>query len=153
MAKFLSELKPIVNKLRNENSFSCLVGDFNLNLLKIGDVTAYNDFFELMTNNQFIPMVTLPTRFDKKSCSLLTHMWLNNPSKGILGPAKSSSRVLLKKIAKADHLPCLLTLDVLEKKVHPPKYIFSQKIDDVSLAKFRLELVQANIVNNIESSC
>ena len=98
-------------------------------------------------------MVTLPTRFDKKSCSSLTHMWLNNPSKGILDPAKSSSRVLLKKIAKADHLPCLLTLDVLEKKVHPPKYIFSQKIDDVSLAKFRLDLVQANIVNNIESSC
>ena len=79
--------------------------------------------------------------------------YISLPSKGILDPAKSSSRVLFKKIAKADHLPCLLTLDVLEKKVHPPKYIFSQKIDDESLAKFRLDLVQANIVNNIDSSC
>ena len=64
MAKFISELQPIMNKLRNENSFSILAGDFNLNILKFGDVTAYNDFFEFMTSKDLIPMITLPTRFD-----------------------------------------------------------------------------------------
>ena len=152
MGQFLSEMQPILNKLRNENTYSFLAGDFNLNLLKVGDVTAYTDFFEFMTNKEFIPMITLPTRFAEKSCSLLDHIWVNKPSKGALDPAKSSSRVLLKKIAKADHLPCLLTLDVLEKKAHPPKYYSTQKIDTESLVKFRLELVRAGIDNQIDNS-
>ena len=152
MTKFISQLQPIMNKLRNENAFSILAGDFNLNILKFGDVTAYNDFFEFMTSKDFIPMITLPTRFDKKSCSLLDHIWLNKPSKGSLDTVKSSSRVLLKRIAKADHLPCLLSIDVLEKKVHPPKYINSKKIDDESIAKFRLELIRANIERQIDHS-
>ena len=152
MGQFISEIQPILNKLRNENTFSFLAGDFNLNLLKVGDVTAYSDFFEFMTNKEFIPMITLPTRFAEKTCSLLDHIWVNKPSKGVLDPAKASSRVLLKKIAKADHLPCLLTLDVLEKKAHPPKYVSFQKIDDESLVKFRLELVRADLGKQIDNS-
>ena len=116
MTQFISQLRPIVNKLRKENSFSVLAGDYNLNLLKVGDVTAYSDFFEFMTSKDFIPMITLPTRFDKKSCSLLDHIWVNKPIKGTLDTAKLSSRVFLKRIGKADHLPCLLSLDALEKK-------------------------------------
>ena len=36
MGQFISEIQPILNKLRNENTFSFLAGDFNLNLLKVG---------------------------------------------------------------------------------------------------------------------
>ena len=152
MARFLSQLQPLVNKLRNENSFSFLTGDFNLNLLKVGDKTAYTEFFEFMTSKDFVPMITLPTRFDKKTCSLLDHIWLNKPSKGALDPAKSSSRVLLKKIGLSDHLPCLLSLDVLEKKTHPPKFISCQKIDELGKANFRIDLVRANIEAQIDHS-
>ena len=142
----------IISKLQKGNSFSILADDYNLDLLKVGDVTAYDQFFEFMTSKDFIPMITLPTRFDKKSCSLIDNIWVNKPIKGALEPAKTSSRVFLKKIAKADHLPCLLTLDILEKKQHPPKYVYTQKIDELSISKFRIEIIRANIVNSIDPS-
>ena len=149
---FFSELQPIISKLQKENSFSIVAGDYNQNLLKVGDVTAYSQFFEFMTGKDFIPMITLPTRFDKKSCSLIDNIWVNKPPKGALEPSRTSSRVFLKKIAKADHLPCLLTLDIIENKQHPPKYVYAQKIDELSISKFRIELIRADIRNQIDQS-
>ena len=95
---FINELRPILNVLRNENSFSILSGDFNLNLLKVSQNTGYSEFFDLMAGKDFIPAITLPTRFDKKSCSLIDHIWVNKPSKGALEPARMSSRVFFEKI-------------------------------------------------------
>ena len=97
-------------------------------------------------------MITLPTRFDRRTCSLIDHVWLNKPSKGAFDPARSSSRVFLKKIAKADHLPCIVSLDILEQKLHPPKFIYVQTIDEASISSFREDLIKADIKNKIENS-
>ena len=67
----------------------------------------------------------------------------------------SSYPGILKASQLADHLPCLLTLDILEKKAHPHQNIHQysfQKIDDESLVKFRLELVRADLVKQIDNS-
>ena len=44
---FISELRPILNVLRNENSYSILSGDFNLNLLKVSQNTGVSEFLIL----------------------------------------------------------------------------------------------------------
>ena len=145
-------MRPILNTVRNENSYSILSGDYNLNLLKTSEKTAISEFFDLMAGKGFVPTITLPTRFDKKSCSLIDHIWVNKPSKGALEPARASSRVFLKKFAKADHVPCLLSLDILEHKIPAPKYVCSQKIDDESIAAFRIDLAASNLANSINPS-
>ena len=149
---FIKELRPILNVLRNENSYSILSGDYNLNLLKVSQNTGFSEFFDVMAGKDFIPAITLPTRFDKKSCSLIDHIWVNKPSKGALEPARMSSRVFLKKFAKADHVPCLLSLDILEKITPAPKYIFSQKFDDDNIAAFKQDLIASDLLNSINPS-
>ena len=146
---FIKEMRPIVNKLKSENSYSVFSGDYNLNLLKISQSTGISEFFDFMTGNAFVPQITLPTRFDKQVCSLLDHVWVNKPIKGALDPVKCSSRVFLKRIAKADHVPGIVSLDILEDKVKAPKLINSQKIDDESIANFKADLIESNLLNRI----
>ena len=149
---FITEIRPFIKKLKNENSYTILAGDYNINLLKISEKKAHSEFFDFLCGQSFVPMITLPTRFDKKSCSLLDHIWLCTPANGAIEPSKASSRVLLKKIAKADHVPTVLCLDVLDTKPPAPKFIYSQKIDDESIAAFRTELNEMNLLNSIDNS-
>ena len=83
---------------------------------------------------------------------MIDHVWVSKPSKGALEPARTTSRVFLKKIAKADHLPCIATLDILEAKLVTPKFINSQKIDENSIAAFRQNLIESDIINSIDQN-
>ena len=85
-------------------------------------------------------------------CSLLDHVWVNKPSKGALDPVKCSSRVFLKRIAKADHIPGIVSLDILEDKIKAPKFINSQKIDDESIAGFKADIIKSDLLNRINPS-
>ena len=150
---FCDELKPMVRKLQNENSYSVLCGDFNLNLLDIHGDNGFNFYFNFMTERDFVPVITLPARFEQNTCSLIDHIWVNKPVNGALDPANSSSRVLLKKIAKADHLPCVMSLNILDHQKPPvPKFFYSQKIDDESIAAFRSDLIDSNLIGSIDQS-
>ena len=150
---FCDELKPMVRKLQNENSYSVLCGDFNLNLLDIHGDNGFNFYFNFMTERDFVPVITLPARFEQNTCSLIDHIWVNKPVNGALDPANLSSRVLLKKIAKADHLPCVMSLNILDHQKPPvPKFFYSQKIDDESIAAFRSDLIDSNLIGSINQN-
>ena len=148
---FLREIGPTITKLKKENSFTILSGDYNINLLKVGENQGYSEFFDYMCTNGFIPSITLPTRFDVKSCSLLDHIWVNRPSKSSLDTlSEATSAVLLKRIGRADHNPGLLFLNIETKKLHPPKYIYTQKIDEDSIDNFRRDLITAEIESKLD---
>ena len=150
---FCDELKPMLKRLQNENSYSVLCGDFNLNLLDIHGDNGYNFYFNFMTERDFIPVITLPARFDKNTCSLIDHIWVNKPANGGLDPVNLSSRVFLKKIAKADHLPCVMSLNILDSLKPPvPTFFYSQKIDDESIAAFRSDLISSNLIEQIDQT-
>ena len=150
---FCDELKPMLKRLQNENSYSVLCGDFNLNLLDIQGDNGFNFYFNFMTERDFVPVITLPARFDKNTCSLIDHIWVNKPSNGALDPANLTSRVFLKKIAKADHLPCVMSLNILDPKKAPvPTFFYSQKIDDESIAAFRSDLISSNLIGKIDNT-
>ena len=150
---FCDELKPMLKRLQNENSYSVLCGDFNLNLLDIHGDNGFNFYFNFMSERDFIPVITLPARFEQNTCSLIDHIWVNKPSNGALDPANLSSRVFLKKIAKADHLPCVMSLNILQSNKPPvPKYVYSQRIDEESIASFRSDLINSNLINNLDHS-
>ena len=138
--------------MRKENSYSFLAGDFNINLLKLKDNDGFNNFFEYLCEKGFIPLITLPTRFDEKSCSLLDHIWVSKPVKGALVPNTASSRVLLKKIAKADHIPGIASINILDKKVLKPKFVYSQRIDDESITNFKNDLATSGLLESINQS-
>ena len=62
ISNFLSELSPVLDILQKENSYTAIVGDFNINLLQINEREKFEDFFDLLCTNSFYPKITLPTR-------------------------------------------------------------------------------------------
>ena len=150
---FCKQLGPALKKLQSESTFSVLCGDFNLNLLEIGGDNGFEFFFNYMCTNDFSPIITLPTRFAEKSCSLLDQIWVNKPANGAIDPAKITSRVFLKKIAKCDHLPVVMSVDILDVIKPPvPKFIYTQKIDENTLLSFRNGLAASNLLDSLDQS-
>ena len=59
---FVSELDQILHNLQQNNKDVAITGDFNIDLLKIKERNIFNDYFESMLANGFIPKITYPTR-------------------------------------------------------------------------------------------
>ena len=68
---FVNELAPAITKLGKECSETIIVGDFNIDLLKVGDRQKYAEYLDLFQTNSFYPKLILPTRFYSKSCTLI----------------------------------------------------------------------------------
>ena len=47
----INEMSPITDKLKNENGFAVIAGDFNTNLLQINEREKYDDVFDKMCTN------------------------------------------------------------------------------------------------------
>ena len=55
-------LQPVLEKMSSENKFIYLMGDFNINLLKIDEDNDVTIFFDIIAFNLFIPFIINPTR-------------------------------------------------------------------------------------------
>ena len=69
--KFIEEITPILTNLSNHNHECVLVGDFNINLLKITEKEAFSKFYDTIITNSFIPTITYPTRFSNTNGTLI----------------------------------------------------------------------------------
>ena len=58
-------------------------GDFNIDLLKLNTDTFTNEYFDQLTNINFMPLITLPTRIASKSKTLIDNILFNQFSHGI----------------------------------------------------------------------
>ena len=94
----------------------------------------------------FLPQITLPTRFAEKSCSLIDNILVNPPaSEGLLDGSKINTHVFLKKLGNSDHQPCLLGIDIELKKIHPPKFIYIKKPVDNAMEKIKQDVQNAQL--------
>ena len=78
VTNFLKEFKPIVEKLSKANKNVVLTGDFNIDLLKVNEREKYAEFFDLLISLGFLPKITFPTRFAKKSASLIDQIFVKD---------------------------------------------------------------------------
>ena len=93
--RFINDIKPSLNTLNRENSYSFIAADFNINLLKLHNQEGVADFFDFICSKDFLPMITIPTRFDEQTCSLIDNILVNPPANlGILDTNKITSHVL-----------------------------------------------------------
>ena len=61
-----------------------LAGDFNIDLLKLNSDTFTNEYFDQLTNINFMPLITLPTRIASKSKTLIDNILSNQFPPGII---------------------------------------------------------------------
>ena len=143
---FISEFKPCLIQLRREDAYSILCGDYNINLLKLNRDQGVTNLFEYLYEADFSPQITLPTRFAKRSCSLIDNILVNPPSTaGILDGTKINTHVFLKRFGLADHQPCLMGIDVELKKIHPPKFIFTKQPVENAFENIKDEVREAKL--------
>ena len=74
---FLKDFIPIIEKLSTESSDKIVVGDFNIDLLKLNTRQKYTEYLDLMLCNGFQPKVTLPTRLTDRTATLIDHIFCN----------------------------------------------------------------------------
>lgn len=65
-------------KLNCHRSEVFLAGDYNINLLNYDAHSETDNFLNLMSDNQFYPLITLPTRFSNTGCTLIDNIFTNS---------------------------------------------------------------------------
>ena len=74
---FMSYLQNTMNLLNRENKEIYITGDFNIDLLKYEQNIKYQEFYNIMSSNGFLPQITLPTRITDTSMTLIDNIFSN----------------------------------------------------------------------------
>ena len=104
-------IEPLLQKIVSENKMCTLMGDFNIDLLKIDSVISSNHFFNTMYSNFFAPYILQPTR--PASSTLIDNIFLNTVD------YSSYSGNLI--IQLSDHLFQFVILEGFFKEMVPKK--------------------------------
>ena len=62
---FIQQFNPVIDKISRNNSQAMILGDYNIDLLKIPEREKYGEFLYLMCTYGLFPKITLPSRFAK----------------------------------------------------------------------------------------
>ena len=74
---FNINLNVYLDKIRKENKICYLLGDFNINLRNHDTHNLTGEFYDLMTSNSFLPLITRPTKFTVTSATLIDNIFTN----------------------------------------------------------------------------
>ena len=96
-------LEPLMEKIGVENKRIFLMGDFNLDLMKIDSDINIANFFDILTSNLFVPHIIHPTRITINTKTLIDNIFSNDPNftQGVSGNFTFSI---------SDHLPQFLLM-------------------------------------------
>ena len=130
--KFTDHIRKCVLKLNKEKKDVYLTGDFNIDLLQYDSNKNYQNFYNMMTSNGFLPLILQPTRIRNESLTIIDNIYTNVFNESMSG------NIL---IELADHLS---QFAIIQKEVpiqiQGPKYKrdfkkFSEKdfLDDLTI--------------------
>ena len=98
-------ISPILDDIRdNEKNKTCfLIGDFNIDLLKIEQNNSYCDFYDLLSSHGFTPLILQPSRVTATSATLIDNIFVNKLDISSTGGNITSSI--------SDHFPQFTSFD------------------------------------------
>ena len=104
-------LQPLTEKLTEQNKKIYITGDFNFDLLNTDHKETF-DFFETMMSSHLLPTITIPTRINKKSSTVIDNIFTNQ-----IHPDMKTGNL---SIGISDHLISFLTVPK-DNQNHLPK--------------------------------
>ena len=131
---FIDEITLSLHTLSKENSYSILVGHFNIDLLKFNERQIFSKLFDNMCSSGFFPHITVPTRFVTNSCSLIDQTYIKKIHQDISNN-KTSSGVVISNIS--DHLPCFTSICISQTTTTPPKFITVNQRSETAINNFK----------------
>ena len=144
---FMQKIIEIQSKIKEENKVAYLMGDFNIDLLKVNIHAKTNKFVNDVISQGFLPKITRPTRITPHSATLIDHIYSNDnrPTS-----QKSTSGIIITDVA--DHFG---TFHIVNKCKQPPVQKYSQirqmKTDNV--LRFNNILANADYSSVLLSDC
>ena len=75
---FMQKIIEIQSIIKEENKISYLMGDFNIDLLKVNTHAKTNEFVNYVISQGFLPTITRPTRITPHSATLIDHIYSND---------------------------------------------------------------------------
>ena len=141
---FIDDFAAVLSKI-NTSSHSCFImGDFNLDLMKIGSNSHVDNFLDVLHSYSLYPIIESPTRVTSSSASLLDNIFTNHGNCTCM-----SSGVLISDIS--DHLPIFTILDssFIQKHKDNPTLTNKRVITESNLQLFSSKLSELswNIYN------
>ena len=132
--EFNTDFSQLISSLTKKNNDVFILGDFNIDLLKVHDHSLTSNFFDIMSSNHFLPSITKPTRITSNTSTLIDNILSNCISKMI------DSFIIVTDIS--DHLPVMVRVNLTLS--YKPFYTCSQtrKIDETSIAQFKSQLAK-----------
>jgi len=96
---FQKDFDLLNSKLEGKNKEIILLGDFNIDLLKVNDHKDTNIFYNSLIALHYLPAITKPTRITKNTKSLIDNIFCTNWNKLL------SASIIISDIS--DHLPII----------------------------------------------
>ena len=131
---FNDELDEILTNLQRTRQEVVIVGDFNIDLMKIRENHHADDFFQVIMSNGFVPRITLPTRLSHSSSTLIDNIFVKLSNNF----CEATAGILMNNIS--DHQPCFITLDYLKLRQRKSRYIKIHTGDPRSINCFKQEI-------------
>ena len=130
----LHELKQVYWKLKNEKRPVILCTDHNLDLLKASTHAKTQEFLEITSENGFLCTISKPTHITNTSAMLIDNIFVSKEfSVGY------KSWILLEDIS--DHMPCFISLPMVEIDRKHSIEILKRKIDQKSMGLIRNDML------------
>ena len=132
---FTNKINPLLININKENKPCFLSGDFNMNLLSIDANSDTETFFDNLTENQFMPLITIPTRIANNSKTLIDNIYFNQFSNDIISGNLT--------VGISDHMPqfSIIPLDI--HKINPKtRNIYRRVFKNFNNAQFMNEINQ-----------
>ena len=73
---FVDELNKIFEQLKTTKVY--LIGDININIFSINNAKYASDYSNMLASNGYFPLITLPTRVNDVSSTLIDHLITND---------------------------------------------------------------------------
>ena len=111
---FLSYFEQTLEKYSSSGKNICIMGDFNLCLLKSELSSLSHDFLLSLQSCYLIPTIDKPTRVHGNSASLIDNVLVNNPDHVTV------SDILITDVS--DHFSQFFIFKSTREKISPPKF-------------------------------
>jgi hypothetical protein len=122
-----------------------ILGDLNYNLLETTSNSKVQEFFDILTSNEFIPRITVPTKINRESCNLYDHIYTNiNPQLII------DSCVFISSLS--DHLPTCLSISALPRQKDKQRYKMTKDYSDSNMKKVITKMEELMQITKFESN-
>ena len=143
---FTNDINRILNHLQRTKCEVIITGDFNIDLLKINERNIYNDYFDVILSNGFVPKITFPTRVTANSQTLIDNILVK------LSTNFSSANAGILTHQIADQCSCFIALDYLKFRRNPTKYIKLCNTSPKAINDFKSEIHSLNIINKLNKN-